>query len=158
MLTKLEQARKSALENLGHAENSREVEELRDRYLGRRGILAQEVKKLGTLSPEERPAAGRMANEVKRELSAAFSRRLQELKQAGTLVKKGVLFDVTLPGRKQIVGSLHPVTRTISLIEEIFGELGFRPVRGPEIETEYHNFEALNTPEDHPARDEQDSF
>lgn len=158
MLIRLEQVRKSALENLRQAKNSREVEELHDRFLGRRGVLAREVKNLGTLSPEERPAAGRLANEVKRKLSAAFSLRSQELKQAGAAVKKEVLFDGTLPGKKQIVGSFHPVTMTIGLIEKIFGELGFRPVRGHEIETEYYNFEALNTPFDHPARDEQDSF
>ncbi len=158
MLIRLEHVRKSALENLRHAKDSREIEELHDRFLGRRGVLAQEVKKLGTLSSEERPAAGRLANEVKCELSAAFSRRSQELKQTGTVGKKEVLFDGTLPGKKQIVGSLHLITRTTNLIEKIFGELGFRPVHGHEIETEYYNFEALNTPFDHPARDEHDSF
>ena len=158
MQAKLEEIRRDAREKLKEAKDASDIEKVRQKFLGRKGVLARQMKMLGTLAPEEKRAAGKLANELKEEISAQLSVRLEELREVESGGKDGFSFDVTLPGKKQPVGKLHPITQTIILIEKIFGELGFRSVRGPEIETEFYNFEALNTPDDHPARDEQDSF
>lgn len=158
MRAKLEEIEKDALEKIGKAVDTNTLESVRHKFLGRKGALTRQVKMLSSLLPEERRASGKLINDLKAKLSAEFSRKFSELKQAGSQEEGTHFFDVTLPGKRPVVGKLHPVTQTIILIEKIFGELGFKSVRGPEIETEFYNFEALNTPEDHPARDEQDSF
>ncbi len=158
MQAELEEIRKDAREKLKEAKDTADIERVRQKFLGRKGVLARQMKMLGTLAPDEKRAAGKLANELKEKISAQLSVRLEELREVKSGGKDGAPFDVTLPGKKQPVGKLHPITQTIILIEKIFGELGFRSVRGPEIETEFYNFEALNTPGDHPARDEQDSF
>lgn len=158
MRAELEEIRRDAREKLKEAKDASDIETVRQKFLGRKGVLARQMKMLGTLAPEEKRAAGKLANKLKEEISAQLSVRLEELGEVKPGRKDGFPFDVTLPGKKQPVGKLHPITQTIILIEKIFGELGFRSVRGPEIETEFYNFEALNTPDDHPARDEQDSF
>ena len=158
MRARLEAMYKQAQEELKKVESISELEGMRHKFLGRKGVLAQEMKRLKTVAPHERPVVGKLANELKEMLSSEFSKRFEELKQLKSRGEEGRLFDVTLPGKKTRLGKLHPVTETIQLIEEIFGELGFKSVCGPEIETEYYNFDALGMTEDHPARDEQDSF
>jgi phenylalanyl-tRNA synthetase alpha chain len=155
---RLEEIRRQALEELSKAENTSQLENMRNKFLGRKGILTQEIRRLRTASPEEKPVIGKVANELKALLSSEFARKLEELKRARPVEGKKPFFDVTLPGKKRTLGKLHPITQTIQRIEEIFRELGFKCVFGPEIETEYYNFDALSMTENHPARDEQDSF
>ena len=158
MQAKLEEIEKDALEEIGKAGDTNTLEDVRHKFLGRKGVLTRQVKMLSSLPPEERRTTGKLINDLKVKLSAEFSRKFSELRQLGSQEESTRFFDVTLPGKRHVVGKLHPVTQTIYLIEKIFGELGFKSVRGPEIETEFYNFDALGMFEDHPARDEQDSF
>jgi phenylalanyl-tRNA synthetase alpha chain len=135
------------------------LENVKARYLGKSGRLTELLKSLGTLSSAERPAAGARINAAKAQLEGALSSRRDELsdqKLAQQLA--GEAFDVSLPGRGRNVGGLHPITRTIDRIEALFRSLGFAVADGPEIEDDFHNFTALNTPEDHPARSMHDTF
>ncbi|MBA3642750.1 MAG: phenylalanine--tRNA ligase subunit alpha [Chloroflexia bacterium] len=128
-------------------------------YLGAKGALTAFLRGLGTLSAEERPAAGRAANALKQELSAAFRERHATI--AGADLERRLAeeaIDVTLPGRPPLIGSEHPVSRMIDELSEIFALLGFQTVYGPEIETERYNFDLLNIPNDHPARDVWDTI
>jgi phenylalanyl-tRNA synthetase alpha chain len=135
------------------------LEEIRVRVLGRQGALTQLLRALGTLSPEERPLVGAAANEVKRELEAALASRLAEALAAERRAARArERLDLTLPGRRPARGALHPLTRVHDEIVAIFAGLGFSVAQGPEIETDYYNFEALNIPRDHPARDMQDTL
>ncbi len=135
------------------------IDEVRVRFLGKKGLLTEQMKQLGKLSLEERPAAGQAINKAKQAVQQAIQARKESLQAAelqSRLAAESV--DVTLPGRGQEVGGLHPVTRTLERIETLFGQLGFEVVEGPEIEDDYHNFEALNIPESHPARAMHDTF
>jgi len=128
-------------------------------YLGRNGALTEALKSLGTLPPAERPAAGARINDAKAKLETALARRREELadeKLARSLAAEAV--DVSLPGRGAGVGGLHPITRVMERVETLFRSLGFAVADGPEIEDDFHNFTALNTPENHPARSMQDTF
>jgi phenylalanyl-tRNA synthetase alpha chain len=141
------------------ARTSAELEQVRVRFLGRQGALTQLLRSLGTLAPEERPLVGAAANEVKRELEALLETRLGEATQGERrAARAGARLDLTLPGRRPPRGAVHPLTRVHDEIVAIFAGLGFSVVEGPEIETDYYNFEALNIPRDHPARDMQDTF
>ncbi len=141
------------------ARTSAELEQVRVRFLGRQGALTQLLRSLGTLAPEERPLVGAAANEVKRELEALLETRLGEATQGERrTARAGARLDLTLPGRRPPRGAVHPLTRVHDEIVAIFAGLGFSVVEGPEIETDYYNFEALNIPRDHPARDMQDTF
>ncbi len=136
-----------------------ELEQARIRYLGRQGALTLLLRALGTLPAEERPLVGAAANEAKRELEALLEARLAETrKRERQETRRRERLDLTLPGRRPLRGSLHPLTLVRERIVEIFAGLGFSVVEGPEIESDYHNFEALNIPRDHPARDMQDTF
>lgn len=146
-----------ALEELSGAKDLKELEEIKNRYLARKGALAGIMKSVSSLPPEERPLAGKKANEAKKLLSSKTA-EFEKVLAARSAGEGKKAFDCTLPGIKPEAGRVHPVTDTISRIEAIFGELGFKPASGPEIENEYYNFEALNYPADHPAKDEQDSF
>jgi phenylalanyl-tRNA synthetase alpha chain len=135
------------------------LDEIRVRLLGKKGLLTEQLKSLGKLPAAERPAAGQKINEAKAVIQAALEARRQRLEQE-TLdaeLARGTL-DVTLPGRGQEHGSLHPVTRTRLRIERIFMQAGFEIATGPEVEDDFHNFEALNIPPDHPARAMHDTF
>jgi phenylalanyl-tRNA synthetase alpha chain len=135
------------------------LENVKARYLGKSGRLTELLKSLGALSAAERPTAGARINTAKAQLEAALSRRRDELsdqKLAQQLA--GEALDVSLPGRGRRVGGLHPITRTIDRIEALFRSIGFAVADGPEIEDDFHNFTALNTPEDHPARSMHDTF
>ena len=128
-------------------------------YLGKKGQLTGLLKNLGTLSPEDRPKAGALINEVKQELTGLLNARKDDLEQQALAEKLAAeRVDVTLPGRRVDAGGLHPITRTIQRVEDFFAGMGFDVVEGPEIEDDYHNFEALNIPEHHPARAMHDTF
>lgn len=150
---------KAAFEELKKAGSPEEVEETRVRFLGRKGILTGILRSLKDLPPEERPEVGRAANELKAKLEEAIEERKAALfkeQERELLVKERL--DVTLPGRPPSFGSLHPLTLVLEEILEIFQGLGFSVAEGPEVELDYYNFEALNIPKDHPARDMQDTF
>jgi phenylalanyl-tRNA synthetase alpha chain len=135
------------------------LDEVRVRLLGKKGLLTEHLKGLGVLPAAERPAAGQRINEAKASLQAALDVRRGELEAAalGAELAKGTI-DVTLPGRGQEPGGLHPVTRARLRIEQIFTQAGFQVVTGPEVEDDFHNFEALNIPANHPARAMHDTF
>jgi phenylalanyl-tRNA synthetase alpha chain len=135
------------------------LEEVRVRLLGKKGLLTEQLKGLGKLSAAERPAAGQRINDAKASIQASLEMHRIRLEQAALEkdLAKGTL-DVTLPGRGQETGGLHPVTRTRLRIEDIFRQAGFQVVSGPEVEDDFHNFEALNIPKNHPARAMHDTF
>ncbi len=149
--------RTTALEELKSIAETPELEAWRRRYLGRKGRLALLLKGIGEISNEERPAIGKLANQVKGDLSREFQSRLDSLTARGLEQGESSL-DVTLPGRRSPRGHWHPITQTTEEICAIFSRLGFAVVEGPEVELDYYNFEALNMPRDHPARDMQDTF
>jgi phenylalanyl-tRNA synthetase alpha chain len=135
------------------------LEQLRVDFLGKKGQITALLKGLGQLSAEERPAAGAQINVVKQELQALIAERKTALESAAVAARLAAeTIDVTLPGRGQSTGGLHPITRTIERMEAFFGAIGFEVVEGPEIEDDYHNFEALNIPAHHPARAMHDTF
>jgi phenylalanyl-tRNA synthetase alpha chain len=148
-----------AREAIERAGSSTELDALRVRFLGRQGALTQLLRSLGTLSPEERPVVGAAANEVKRELEALLESRLAAaVERERSQQRQQARLDLTLPGRRPPRGAIHPLTRVHDEIVSIFVGLGFSVAEGPEIETDFYNFEALNIPRDHPARDMQDTF
>ena len=141
------------------AADAASLEKLRVEWLGKKGRVTDLLKGLGQLSAEERPKAGAEINEVKQSLSALISERKDALQQAAIAEQlANESLDVTLPGRSEDLGALHPITRTIDRMSEFFVALGFEVVEGPEIEDDYHNFEALNIPAHHPARAMHDTF
>jgi len=135
------------------------LDAVRVRFLGKKGEITEQLKQLGRLSPEERPAVGQLINRAKEEVQNLLEVRRAQLEQAelsAKLAKETI--DVTLPGRGQAGGGLHPVTRTLQRIEQLFRQVGFEVAEGPEIESEFYNFEALNIPAEHPARAMHDTF
>ena len=141
------------------AADAASLEKLRVEWLGKKGRVTDLLKGLGQLSAEERPKAGAEINEVKQLLSALISERKDTLQQAAIAEQlASESLDVTLPGRSEDLGALHPITRTIDRMSGFFVALGFAVVEGPEIEDDYHNFEALNIPAHHPARAMHDTF
>ncbi len=140
-------------------DDAAELEQAKARYLGKSGTLTELLKGLGKLSPEERPAMGSRINQAKVALEAALNHRRDAIqaKKLGTQLA-GEALDVTLPGRGLGTGGLHPVTRTLERIELLFRSIGFAVASGPEIETDFYNFTALNIPENHPARAMHDTF
>jgi phenylalanyl-tRNA synthetase alpha chain len=147
---------KKAIQDLGKVRDLSDLERFRIAYLGKKGLLTSLMKRLGELSPEERPEAGQVVNRLKNELTRRFEEsreRILSRKEEGVS-----LLDVTLPGREPLRGHLHPITQVSLEICDIFRRMGFKVVEGPEVELDYYNFEALNIPTDHPARDMQDTF
>ena len=135
------------------------MEEVRIAFLGaKQGKLKAVQKLMGGIDKEDRPAAGKRLNEVKNQINAAFEEAKQRLASASTGKKSVGQFDPSLPGRRRALGRLHPITQTIEEIKGIMGRLGFSVAEGPEIEDDWHNFEALNIPREHPARDPLDNF
>jgi len=135
------------------------LEDVRVQYLGKKGELTQMMKTLGKLSAQQRPKAGQMINEAKQAVQGFLSEKKQALEDALLEAQlAGETIDVTLPGRGVDMGGLHPVTRTLHRIESLFAKAGFEVETGPEIEDDWHNFEALNIPETHPARAMHDTF
>ena len=141
------------------ATTPQELDAVRVDYMGKKGQLTEQLKSLGKLSPEERPAAGQAINDAKQRVQELINARNNELKQAELAQKLAAeRIDVSLPGRRAQVGGFHPVTKTIQRIEAFFGDLGFRTVEGPDVEDDFHNFDALNIPANHPARADHDTF
>ncbi|MFV0414714.1 MAG: phenylalanine--tRNA ligase subunit alpha [Oscillospiraceae bacterium] len=136
-----------------------ELEQLRVRFLGKKGELTAILKQMGSLSAEERPVIGALANEVREEIDALLRTRAKELAEAGLQSRlAGETIDVTLPGKRPPQGKRHPFATVLSELEEIFLGMGFSVVAGPEIEYDKYNFELLNMPRSHPSRDTQDTF
>jgi phenylalanyl-tRNA synthetase alpha chain len=152
----VDQIYRESLEELEAAKNPKAVEDISVRYLGRKGILTQFLRNISNLPADQRPAAGKKANEVKNLLEAAFKEALDKLATAPKSAGRAI--DVSLPGRPLPSGSLHPITQINQRICDIFTRMGFEIAEGPEVELDYYNFEALNFPKDHPARDMQDTF
>ncbi|MEJ5299713.1 MAG: phenylalanine--tRNA ligase subunit alpha [Thermodesulforhabdaceae bacterium] len=146
-----------ALDELEKSKNDlRAIDALRVKYLGRKGFITGFFKRLGQVSPEKRPEVGRILNDARDKLEQAITLALEQAKEA--LLARRETIDVTIPGRIPIIGGLHPVTQVTNEIVQIFTQMGFEVVEGPEVELDYYNFEALNIPKDHPARDMQDTF
>lgn len=159
MKAELQAIQVEALAVLKNIETLDELESLKITYFGRKGKLTVVMKGMGKLAKEERPEIGKLANEVLRELTEAFEAATQVLhrqQREQQLTAESV--DITLPGRKPAYGRAHPVMQTLERIETIFRHMGFEVATGPEVETEYYNFDALNTPRGHPARDLHDTF
>jgi phenylalanyl-tRNA synthetase alpha chain len=148
-----------ALRRMAAAQSPDEIESVRVDVLGRKGALAQFSKDMGKLAPEERARVGKLLNAAKQALEEAFERRKQEFDAAALRERLDAEWlDLTLPAPGPRAGSLHPITQIQMEIEDLFISLGFMVLDGPEVETEYHNFDALNIPPEHPARDSQDTF
>ena len=159
MKEKLEALLQGGLSELSGVTTEESLHELRVKYLGKKGLLTSVMKGLGGLTAEERPLIGQMANVVKAQLEERVDSVLQEIRRKNKEEKlKSERLDVTLPGRRRPLGSKHPISQVIEDISGIFAGLGFKVAEGPEIEMDYYNFEALNIPKDHPARDMQDTF
>jgi phenylalanyl-tRNA synthetase alpha chain len=159
MQESLQQLKKEALLALQQAKDLKSLQDVRVQILGKKGSLTEVMKGMRDLSAEERPAIGNLVNSLKTEFETSYTARqaeLQRLDIANKLAAEKI--DVTLPGRRTVSGSLHPVTLVTDEVIEIFSRLGFAVAEGPEIEEDFYNFEALNIPKDHPARDMQDTF
>jgi len=152
---KIEHIKNEAVKELATASDKESIKALSVRYLGRKGVITQFLRNIPGLPPEERPVAGKKANEAKKFLDAAFNEALKELERASAADDR---IDVSLPGRTPSRGFLHPITEITRQICDIFTRLGFDIAEGPEVEKDYYNFEALNIPKNHPARDMQDTF
>jgi phenylalanyl-tRNA synthetase alpha chain len=155
-LDQIEPLKQAALAELGAAPDLAALEQARVGYLGSNGKFTALMKQLGALPKEEKPAAGKAVNAVKVELEAALAKRRGELELKAALPQEPT--DFTLPGRRRALGKLHPLTQVTEDIVRSFRKIGFVVADGPEVEDEYHCFDALNTPADHPARDTQDTF
>lgn len=159
MLEKLVELENEAKLLINQADSEADLKEIRVRFLGKKGQLTTLLRSLGSVAPEERPIVGQKANSLREELERALRRREQHLKDALRSEQwEEERIDVTLPGRPNKPGHKHPITMIMEEIRDIFVGLGFQVVYGPDIETDYYNFEALNIPPDHPARDMQDTF
>jgi len=156
LLTDIEPLKQAALADLKAAPDLAALEQAKGNWIGAHGKFTALMKQLGTLSKEEKPAAGKAINAAKIELEAVLAERRSELELAAALPKEPT--DFTLPGRRRTLGKLHPLTQVTEDIVRSFRKIGFVVADGPEIEDEYHCFDALNTPADHPARDTQDTF
>jgi len=158
-MQELEHILNQAIQEFAAVAQAAELEQVKARYLGKEGSLTGLLKGLGKLSAEERPAAGARINAVKQQIEAALNARRAAMQQDDLQVKLAAeALDVTLPGRGVGVGGLHPVTLTLERIETLFHSIGYAVAEGPEIESDFYNFTALNIPEDHPARAMHDTF
>ena len=159
MQEKLLAIKEAAFNEISTAENSAALEEIRVKYLGKKGELTTILRGMGSLTPEERPIVGKLVNEAKSEVE-------RKLEEVGTEIKtkeknaklSSEIIDISLPGKKKVIGKRHPLDLTLERMKEIFISMGFTVEEGPEVELDHYNFEALNIPKDHPARSEQDTF
>ena len=159
MKEQLEALRSEALAELATLNDAKQLEDFRVRYLGKKGSVTALLRGMGALSAEERPVMGQLVNQLRQELENALAEKneaLQAAQQAAQLAAEKL--DVTMPGKKVKSGGLHPLNVVLDDLIDIFQSMGFDVVDGPEVETDYYNFQALNVPEDHPARDMQDTF
>ncbi|TSA28197.1 MAG: phenylalanine--tRNA ligase subunit alpha [Ignavibacteriales bacterium] len=156
MIDKIDETRKSFDENLSKVENLTSLEDLRIKFLSRKGLVSQLFESLKDVSKEEKPKVGQALNQLKIHTQSKFDELKEKLEKGQKSLDEFV--DLTLPGRKRVIGSKHIITQTLDEIKNIFKGLGFSIYEGPELESDYYNFEALNFPPDHPARDMQDTF
>ena len=157
ILEQFEATGSKALDELGQVSNPAQLEEFRIKYLSRKGEVTNLLGQLGSLPKELKPAAGKLANQIKNKVNTAFNDRSDEIERSSKS-QTGPMLDVTLPGCKPRLGRSHLITQTITELLDLFGRMGFEVAYGPEVEDEYHNFIALNIPESHPARDPLDNF
>lgn len=154
-----DQIRQEALEEIENAVQPRILEELKVKYIGKKGKLTELSRTMGSLSPEERPAFGQKLNNLRKQLEEAFEKKEKEIKERLLSERlESERIDVTIPAPAAQTGSLHPLSIVRNELIEIFVRMGFDVAEGPEVETDYYNFQALNIPQDHPARDMQDTF
>ncbi|MDU1413166.1 MAG: phenylalanine--tRNA ligase subunit alpha [Clostridium sp.] len=159
MREQLEQIKISALNQLNEINDRAELENLRVKYLGKKGELTAILRGMGKLSSEERPIIGKLANEVREEIEATIEEKDAALKAVEKKKRlESEIIDISMPGKKQVVGKIHPINLVLQKVNDIFLSMGFSIEEGPEVEYDYYNFEALNIPKDHPARGEQDTF
>jgi phenylalanyl-tRNA synthetase alpha chain len=159
MRDKLEQLKIKAMEALEGLNDLDQLEEFRVKFMGKKGELTQVLRGMGKLSAEERPAMGQLANEIRDSLEQELTKKTNALKEAALekrLAEEAI--DVTIPGKVPALGNLHPITKTLNELKDIFLGMGFDVAEGPEVEWDSNNFEALNIPVNHPARDTQDTF
>lgn len=158
-MSEVQSLTETALKDIAEAKDERALDQLRVDYLGKKGQLTGLLKSLGKLPPEERPAAGEKINQAKKEVQQAIDQQREHLiEKAFADQLAAETLDISLPGRRQSTAGLHPVTRTIDRIQRLFESAGYEVAEGPEIEDDYHNFEALNIPGHHPARAMHDTF
>jgi phenylalanyl-tRNA synthetase alpha chain len=159
MKAQLETWQREVESTLPRLDEVKSIDQLRVKYLGKKGLITQAVREIGKLSPADRPLLGQIVNEVKATIEQLIATRLAEVQaQQMQMALLSRTLDVTLPGRLPVRGHKHPLIQVLEEVEEIFHGLGFRVAEGPEAELDYYNFEALNIPRDHPARDMQDTF
>ncbi len=157
-MDKLTKLKSQALDELAGAKSEDQINQIRIKFLGRKGLLTGILRQMGTLPQEQRRATGQLANSIKTELEAELKLKQTHIRLNQNRKKTSPKLDVTLPGRRPALGKKHPITQTIEEISNIFLSLGFQIAQGPEVESDYYNFEALNIPADHPARDMHDTF
>ncbi|MGL5152348.1 MAG: phenylalanine--tRNA ligase subunit alpha [Clostridium sp.] len=159
MKEKLIAIQEAAIKEIEASSNSQALEEIRVRILGKKGELTTILRGMGSVSPEERPLVGKMVNEAKAAVEAALEGALKTIKEKEKNEKlANEVIDISLPGKKPTLGHRHPLEQTLDRMKEIFVSMGFSIEDGPEVELDYYNFEALNIPENHPAKSEQDTF
>lgn len=159
MKERLHELKEEVLEKISKATDLKHLNDVRVAYLGKKGPITEVLRGMGKLSPEERPTIGSLANEIRAKISDQLDAKKAELEELAVRKKLAEeAIDITLPGRPVTLGNDHPLTKTIQEIEDLFIGLGYEVAEGPEVETDYYNFEALNLPKNHPARDMQDSF
>lgn len=156
MIKEISEIRDEALGKIAQADDAQTLKDIKNNYLGRKGRLTQILKGVGSLSPEEKPIVGKLANEVKVAIDNVLKNAEKNILEKKDIATHGI--DITLPGRRLSVGHMHPITRISREISSIFSRLGFQIEEGPEVELDFYNFEALNIHKDHPARDMQDTF
>ncbi len=152
----IDQIYTQAVQEIESATTAESIQELNTRYLGRKGVITQFLRNISQLPAEERPTAGKKANQFKKQIEKICNQNLERIQAEAKASVQGI--DVSLPGRTSGPGSLHPITQVTNQICDIFTRMGFMVVEGPEVESDYYNFEALNIPKNHPARDMQDTF
>ncbi len=158
MIQKIQTYQEEFKKRIESVTQSDELQKLRVEFLGKKGFVTQAMKELRSLSPEKKREAGKFINEFKNFVETSLKEYADKIGHSPKALKSSDSFDYTLPGRKEPIGTLHPITQVMEEIVSVFISLGFRVEEGPEIELDYYNFEALNIPKDHPARDMQDTF
>ena len=159
MQEKLNEIKAAAVNAIESAKSTAKIDEVRVKYLGKKGELTTILKSMANLSKEEKPVVGKLVNDAKKAIEQKLEEVISEIKEKEKNEKlKNEVIDVTLPGKKNIIGNRHPLELTIERIKDIFISMGFSVEDGPEVELDYYNFEALNIPKNHPARSEQDTF
>lgn len=159
MKKQLEEIRLKALDEIKSLESGEAIETFRIKTLGKKGTLTNILKQMGSLSAEERPLIGKLANDVRQTIEAFMKEKAEELKEKELAIRLAAeTIDITLPGKEISLGHKHPLSIVLDEVKDIFLGMGFQIADGPEVELDYYNFEALNLPPDHPARDTQDTF